>query len=747
MPARLRTQRRFGRRIPVAVAIGLVIAATLGVALTARHDNTQDVVIRIPAAHIGDKASYSATLRGDWLLDEQKENEAFPLLTVAWFPAERVRDETGVLRPAEVVRVQGMTYAPWNWVKNQDGDFQQGPAWLPNNHTLWFEPATSRLLAIGGDYGDSTSAPAQLAPSPLFTDSMGSRITYRLYPDAVHVSHCLAADDMQGRDLRIGDSIHLPTCPIDNLDHWRPAGIFTATAIEEVAGVQAMRLEGESVTMWWASGLPFPLRYRAAQEISIDFVNTEGGGVLDLELTGVTIGSEPRGTDGTVGPEPGPVATQPRLPWGMDETGIDHPFPLSEAYAEATKMSPLFSALLNRSHEAYVARASGEGWTFGSEKHHSWTMVLADGKEAVEVTLGKDTTGAGLLTYPIKWPDAGTSTSTTLHNEVAIDGTPYPIPGLVPPRWPTVAAVAERLRLYTSDATDALPVTHWAHAISCPGTPCESPSLYIELGHRSYDRNLVAADATNPASPITFYGGDAWVSHIAFNATGQRTMGAYESQSNRGEVLDLAAATEPPSSTAREPDSPGGGLLPFVPWSGPQAIGVSLLAVMIAATYWLWPAIKSGGALGLFSRLRPDRLLDHPQRARILSAVEASPGVHFSELSRRTGIPNGSLHHHLRLLLKAGRLDGRSGQGYTCYFPAGFGIARQRGAAASKADGAQRILAQVRATPGLSLLQVAKHCGLRPSTVSHHVQRLTAAGLLDAVRDGREVRLRARAAS
>jgi DNA-binding IclR family transcriptional regulator len=62
-------------------------------------------------------------------------------------------------------------------------------------------------------------------------------------------------------------------------------------------------------------------------------------------------------------------------------------------------------------------------------------------------------------------------------------------------------------------------------------------------------------------------------------------------------------------------------------------------------------------------------------------------------------------------------------------------------ASAVKADGARKILEVVRSQPGLSSADVASRTGLQPSTVTYHVQRLQAAGLLTGLRDGRAVRL------
>src|SRR5205085_1546619 len=97
-----------------------------------------------------------------------------------------------------------------------------------------------------------------------------------------------------------------------------------------------------------------------------------------------------------------------------------------------------------------------------------------------------------------------------------------------------------------------------------------------------------------------------------------------------------------------------------------QAAGVGAAAVAVGLLYYLWPLAKGG--LGLFSRLKQPEVLGHPARQQILQLVEAQPGIHFKEMARRTGMPNGSLVHHLETLRRGGQVVARPAGGYTLYF-------------------------------------------------------------------------------
>jgi DNA-binding transcriptional ArsR family regulator len=213
-------------------------------------------------------------------------------------------------------------------------------------------------------------------------------------------------------------------------------------------------------------------------------------------------------------------------------------------------------------------------------------------------------------------------------------------------------------------------------------------------------------------------------------------------QSTESHSTEVASTGMMPAGVEKD----GTGSLPSpqssTTWLEPQqAAGAGLAALAAGILYWLWPALK-GGVLGLFSRLREPELLQSPQRRRIMDVVNDHPGIHFKELVRRSGIPNGSLVHHVRQLEGAGLLVAKQANGYTCYF--GRGPADAARASVLKADGARQVLAAVQASPGLSGLEVAHLTGLQPSTVNYHAKRLADAGLLSPVRDGRAVRLHPR---
>ena len=59
---------------------------------------------------------------------------------------------------------------------------------------------------------------------------------------------------------------------------------------------------------------------------------------------------------------------------------------------------------------------------------------------------------------------------------------------------------------------------------------------------------------------------------------------------------------------------------------------------------------------------------EHPVRAEILSTLDKSPGIHFRELQRRMEAANGTLRHHLDVLVNEKTVTIIPVNGRTCYY-------------------------------------------------------------------------------
>ena len=165
-------------------------------------------------------------------------------------------------------------------------------------------------------------------------------------------------------------------------------------------------------------------------------------------------------------------------------------------------------------------------------------------------------------------------------------------------------------------------------------------------------------------------------------------------------------------------------------WTPGERAAIGFDALTAGLLWWLSPLAK-GGLSGLFSRIRDDELLRNPSRRLLRDLVAENPGIHHQELVRRLGKGKGGAEHHLRKLVDGGVLVSRQSPGYTCYWVAG-GATRASVAAAPalKSPVAQGIVRLRLQSPGISSAAMARALGVRPATISYHVERLRAAGVL-----------------
>ena len=63
-----------------------------------------------------------------------------------------------------------------------------------------------------------------------------------------------------------------------------------------------------------------------------------------------------------------------------------------------------------------------------------------------------------------------------------------------------------------------------------------------------------------------------------------------------------------------------------------------------------------------------DHAWEHPLRKRILNTLERSPGIHYRELQRQLDAANGTLRHHLDVLIKERTVTIMPVNGRTCYY-------------------------------------------------------------------------------
>lgn len=713
---------RLPRAAILGLAVFLVAGAAFGAANAATGAGKQGTglppVFVVEEPRVGDRGTYALTPLSNWV-GEAPSSGAFTVLEFEWREAGSVVDADGARRPADLLQVRakgynmGLALLASGGIDGPDGyggsdygstyDLSDQDPWTEREEGFWVAQApiarvtsTSENETVGFGYGAGT---------PLAPGAQTRNVTTLEYnPPAVP---CPILWPWQGMALVTNQTYDAGACWI--ADSLLAYGKLRAQAVEQVRGVQAIRFSDGAFSVWMAPGIPYPVR--------LLYTGPDGFGdrmagprQALLELTAFERGTHPRAA-GPLGTAPA-WDLEPLGPWGLDDTGLDHPYPLSRAIEDARTdaWEPDVGDWLDAHPDAYAAASTFEEQLATGSHDQRWTFTLTDGDSNLGVEVHRSTPtgleGMGLWSVSVA----------TFH-----DDADYLPRAALPAAMPTVQTLEARWRDLAG-----MPALTYTLDADCPSDGCE----VAEPGFR------VGRTWASTTAPYGMGTGD-WVGEAgSLVLDGQGRAQAFALVTSQAADPAVAPAGRNVADGAR----PLSGLQAGTLWwpSAEQATGAGLLAVAAGLAYWLWPALKAG-PVALFAR----PMAEHPSRRLLTQLVEANPGIHFAELSRRSGLPNGTLVHHLRALVREEELVVRPSGGYSCYFRPGV---RDPGAAVLKAQGARRILAEVRAVPGLSGIELAARTGLQPSTVAYHAQRLADAGLVTQVRDGRAVRLHPSAA-
>jgi predicted transcriptional regulator len=125
----------------------------------------------------------------------------------------------------------------------------------------------------------------------------------------------------------------------------------------------------------------------------------------------------------------------------------------------------------------------------------------------------------------------------------------------------------------------------------------------------------------------------------------------------------------------------------------------------------------------------------------ILRHLGKNPGIRYRELLRATGLANGTLEYHLKMLEKSNtitveRSDGRRAR----YFPISIPADETRILGYIRNDVARQIVFFILEHDLCTFKEILEHTKKAPSTTSWHLKRLSEAGMIIATY-GREYQL------
>lgn len=135
----------------------------------------------------------------------------------------------------------------------------------------------------------------------------------------------------------------------------------------------------------------------------------------------------------------------------------------------------------------------------------------------------------------------------------------------------------------------------------------------------------------------------------------------------------------------------------------------------------------------LYTRLKPEVTLDNFTRGRIYGYIEANPGEHYNAIKKALFLPNGSLAHHLDMLIREGyvrfEIDGNYKRFYPSHMrlPTDGKMSREPGRMTRIQE---IVLDTIRESPGISEREISRALNLSPSTVNYHIRLMATKGLL-----------------
>lgn len=733
-------------RLPIALLIAALVSVGLGSAFAAGSDSPAPSM-RIAEPRLGDAGTYTINLTGDWDnpgLEEAGRSQApygepWTALRFQWRDGAG-RDAGGAPGPLDVL---AMDHTVWdfNLFGDEENEWQLKTIPSEDRHLpgSWALASTRRVIDHSSDGFRNTEV--------LGTDVLGNERRTSIYAWTDYdepLPECLFASGWHGRNLAVGDELRWGRdCraalqpqggygPFDTHllagDRFRVAGVDEldsgpAFRVERVSPHTEPRVDHDALTLWFAPGIPVPVRF------VVDPVDSAGAGLprpgalATFEMTAFTRGD----TERVVRPR-GASLESPALgawsEWGPQEDGVEHPFPASKAY-ELVLADPSLRRYLDAHPDAYVYRANGGSpMEMYGYLQRSWTFTFTDGdahlhawaSESISVALDS-------LSEPARSHVADRQTGTEeLDGWDRFDLEFNPAPEGPPATGPTVHAAMARWQAFGGEDGNG-----WGFRLRC-GATCQEPHV-IAFAGEAVVRHLTFGPAGDPTDAGTLRA-DADVLYIRQDGT---AVGHYEGR------LDFGGTTLPALSGVEDGDAAGSEDVAAAAWwpGTAAAAGAGLTGLLAGLLYLVWPWLKGG--VGLFSRIGTPQALRHPVRRRIVELAEVQPGIHFREITRRLELANGTSVHHLACLERTGHIVARRDGAHTRYHTPGRPPAPQ----AALSDGARSVLAAVRTQPGCTIKEAAQAVRLRPSTVHYHTQRLQEQGLLSAERDGRTVRLSA----
>jgi predicted transcriptional regulator len=145
-----------------------------------------------------------------------------------------------------------------------------------------------------------------------------------------------------------------------------------------------------------------------------------------------------------------------------------------------------------------------------------------------------------------------------------------------------------------------------------------------------------------------------------------------------------------------------------------------------------------------FRRVARQSVLAHPIRANVYGYIQEHPGTPFSVIAEDNGINRGTLHYHLHILLREGKISERREGGRTTYFEndGKYSPDEKQILSRLRAGTAREICMFIAMRRSATRSEIARRMGIAPSSVSWHLSRLNSSGVVVSEKEGRKTTYR-----
>lgn len=173
---------------------------------------------------------------------------------------------------------------------------------------------------------------------------------------------------------------------------------------------------------------------------------------------------------------------------------------------------------------------------------------------------------------------------------------------------------------------------------------------------------------------------------------------------------------------------------------------MAIVAVLSCCPFLVFPvelffAVKILAILG-FRKITGKNALDNATRERVYRIVISKPGIRSGELMEQAGISRGALNYHLEILKCLGKITVLKTRGTISYFgnSGTFDLAGQKVCNALNHERERKILKELLRHPERSRAGLAAVLNVSGPTVTWHINRLCADGILLVKKEGRHCR-------